>query len=46
MSNENDNGAIVIQIVDRNGRVQSEQIISAAERKNRRDGKRVISVEA
>ena len=46
MSNENDNGTIIIQIVDRNGRVQSEQIISAAERKNRRDGKRVISVEA
>lgn len=42
--NTDDSGNIIIQFVDRNGRIQSEQIISSAERRNRRDGKRVIAV--
>lgn len=41
---DDDNGNIIIQVVDRSGRVQSEQIISSAERRNRRDGKKVIAV--
>lgn len=37
-------GDWVIQIVDTDGRVKGETIVTAAERKNRRDGKTVISV--
>ena len=37
-------GDWTIQIVDPNGKIKGETIITAAERKNRRDGKTVISV--
>ena len=43
-SGGNDGGNWVIQIVDTNGEVKGETIITAAERKNRRDGKTVIAV--
>lgn len=39
-----DGGNWIIQIVDENGHVKAETIISAAERRNRRDGKTVINV--
>lgn len=42
--NGNQGGDWTIQIVDEDGRVRGETIITAAERKNRRDGKTVISV--
>ncbi len=37
-------GDITIQIMNQDGTVRSEQIISAAERRNRRDGKTVIPI--
>ena len=37
-------GDTIIQIVDESGNVKSEEIISAADRKNRRDGKTIIPV--
>ena len=43
-SGGNDSGTWVIQIVDTDGNVKGEKIVTAAERKNRRDGKTVISV--
>lgn len=43
-SNGQGGGDWTIQIVDPNGRIKGETIITAAERKNRRDGKTVISV--
>lgn len=43
-SGGNDGGNWVIQIVDTDGNVKGETIITAAERKNRRDGKTVIAV--
>ena|GEM_PF-5214884 len=43
-SGGNDGGTWVIQIVDTDGNVKGEKIVTAAERKNRRDGKTVISV--
>lgn len=43
-SGGNDGGNWVIQVVDTNGEVKGETIITTAERKNRRDGKTVIAV--
>lgn len=43
-SGGSDGGTWVIQIVDTDGNIKGEKIIKAAERKNRRDGKTVISI--
>lgn len=43
-SEDNDGGNWIIQIVDTDGNIKGEKIVKAAERKNRRDGKTVISV--
>lgn len=43
-SSGSDGGTWVIQIVDTDGNIKGEKIIKAAERKNRRDGKTVISI--
>lgn len=43
-SGGSDSGTWVIQIVDTDGNIKGEKIIKAAERKNRRDGKTVISI--
>ncbi len=44
MQESNQGGDWTIQIVDADGDIKSETIITAAERKNRRDGKTIISV--
>lgn len=44
MMEANQGGDWTIQIIDPNGDVKSETIIKAAERKNRRDGKTIISI--
>lgn len=43
-SNGNGGGTWIIQVVDTDGNVKGEKIVTAAERKNRRDGKTVISI--
>ncbi len=43
-SGGNDGGSWVIQIVDTDGNVKGEKIVTAAERKNRRDGKTIIAI--
>lgn len=43
-SGNSNGGSWVIQIVDTDGNIKGEKIITAAERKNRRDGKTVISI--
>lgn len=43
-SNGNGGGSWIIQVVDVDGNIKGEKIVTAAERKNRRDGKTVISI--
>ena len=44
MESGGNGGDWIIQLVDTDGRVKSETIISATERRNRRDGKTIIPV--